>query len=93
MQIECDTFYFYPDNTYVSTSNWNNTFGVMQHDVKEYSRSIRILGTRKQIENALDAYCESSGLNLDECYKYENKERIKQYMQHYKNKALIINLL
>ena len=62
------------------------------NDIKEYSQSIRIFGTRKQIDKALDDYCDISGLNLDEVYDFEDKDKLKEYADQYKNKALIINL-
>jgi len=58
--------------------------------------SIRIFGTREQIEEALDTYIEMTGLNLDECYDYENEEMLKVYKKEYdklsNNKALITTI-
>ena len=92
MILECDTFYFYPNGEYKTTSEWNNRLDCYSHDIHEVSRAIRIFGTRPEIEDAFETYCKASGLNLDECYDFEDKEKLKEYKEHYKNKALIINL-
>ena len=92
MKLECDTFYFYPDGDYKTTSKWNSYFKCYEADIEQYSRSIRIFGTRKQIDDAFETYCEASGLNIDECYDFTDKDTLKEYAKCYKNKALIINL-
>ena len=92
MKLECDTFYFYPDGNYKTTSRWNEHLQCYESDLEQYSTAIRIFGTRKQIDKGLDDYCEKSGLNLDEAYDFEDKDKLKEYKKLYKNKALIINL-
>ena len=65
-------------------------------DLKKVEPSIRIFGTREQIEEALDTYIEMTGLNLDECFDYDNKEGLKAYKKEYdklsNNKALITTI-
>ena len=92
MKLECDTFYFYPSGLYTATRKRDSHLKCNDNDIKEYSQSIRIFGTRKQIDKALDDYCDISGLNLDEVYDFEDKDKLKEYTEQYKNKALIINL-
>ena len=92
MVLECDSFYFYPDGDYKTTSRFNEQFQCYESDIEQYSTAIRIFGTRKQIDKALDDYCEASGLNVDEVYKFKDKESLNRYAQVYKNKALIINI-
>ena len=92
MKLECDTFYFYPSGLYTATRKRDSHLKCNDNDIKEYSQSIRIFGTRKQIDKALDDYCDRSGLNLDEVYDFEDKDKLKEYAEQYKNKALIINL-
>tara|TARA_R110002020_G_scaffold388426_1_gene599082 strand:- start:41 stop:322 length:282 start_codon:yes stop_codon:yes gene_type:complete len=92
MKLECDTFYFYPDFEFISTHQWNHSLNCYTHDIQEISRAIRIFGTRKEIDDAFETYCEASGLNIDECYDFTDKDKLKEYAKHYKNKALIINL-
>tara|TARA_R100000963_G_C4557788_1_gene47921 strand:+ start:56 stop:418 length:363 start_codon:yes stop_codon:yes gene_type:complete len=120
MKLECDTFYFYPSGEFKTTSKWNAQFDCYECDLEQYSKSIRIFGTRAEIEDAFEKYCKASGLNVDESsnfkvepkgsYWYNNiknrfgeseairknkevEEKLKEYAKHYKNKALIINLI
>ena len=93
MKLECDSYYFYPDGDYKTTGKWNRQFNCYEADIEQYSKSIRIFGTRKQIDKALDDYCEKSGLNLDEAFDFTDKDRLKEYAKSYKDKALIINLI
>ena len=92
MKLECDTCYFYPNGNYTTTRKRDSHLKCNDNDIKEYSQSIRIFGTREQIDKALNDYCDISGLNLNEIYDFEDKDKLKEYAQHYKNKALIINL-
>jgi len=92
MKLECDTFYFYPNGSCETTSKWNSQFHCYEYDLEQYSKAIRIFGTREQINKGLDDYCKASGLNLDEGLDFEDKETLKRYKKHYKNKPLIINL-
>ena len=92
MKLECDTFYFYPNGEYQNFSQWDNRLDCYVDDIQEVSTAIRIFGTRKQIDDALDSYCNMSGLNLDEADDFEDEDKLKEYAEHYKNKALIINL-
>tara|TARA_R110002012_G_scaffold2733_1_gene12922 strand:- start:927 stop:1208 length:282 start_codon:yes stop_codon:yes gene_type:complete len=92
MKLECDSYYFYPNGEFKTSSEWNNRLDCYSHDIYEVSRAIRIFGTRKQIDKAFNDYCDASGLNVDEGYDFEDKDKLKEYAQLYKNKALIINL-
>ena len=93
MILECDSYYFYPNGEFKTTSKQNEEFSCYENDIQDYSQAIRIFGTRKQIDKALDDYCEVSGLNLDEGYDFEDKDKLKEYKKQYKNKALIINII
>jgi hypothetical protein len=93
MILECDTYYFYPNGEYKTTSKWNEEFRCYESDIQDYSQKIRIFGTRKQIDKAFNNYCEVSGLNIDEGYDFTDKDKLKEYKKQYKNKALIINLI
>lgn len=93
MRLECDTYDFYPDGDYKTTGKWNSNLNCFEADIEQYSKSIRIFGTRKQIDKALDDYCKKSGLNLDEAFNFTDKDRLKEYAKSYKDKALIINLI
>ena len=93
MILECDTYYFYPNGEYKTTSKWNEEFRCYESDIQDYSQKIRIFGTRKQIDKALNDYCDVSGLNLNEGFDFTDKDKLKEYKKQYKNKALIINLI
>lgn len=90
----CESFYFYNNGVYktiedLSPQGWFT-------DLKKVEPSIRIFGTREQIDEALDVYIEMTGLNLDEVYDYENKDMLKIYKERYSkmnnNKALITTI-
>ena len=93
MILECDTYYFYPNGEYKTTSKWNEEFRCYESDIQDYSQKIRIFGTRKQIDKAFNNYCEVSGLNVDEGFDFTDKDKLKEYKKQYKNKALIINII
>ena len=93
MNLECDTYYFYPNGEYKTNSKWNINLDCYDHDLKECSTAIRIFGTRKQIDKAFNDYCDDSGLNVDEGYDFKDKDKLKEYKKQYKNKALIINII
>lgn len=93
MKLECHSYYFYPNGIYTTTSKWNRQYGCYDTDVLDYSQKIRIFGTKKQISNALDHYCEVSKLNVDEGYDFDDKDILEKYTKLYKNKALIINII
>jgi len=91
----CEDYHFYNNGVFktiekLSPEGWFT-------DIKKVEPSIRIFGTRQQIDKALDNYIEMTGLNLDEVYDFKveekgsffyNKERneiIKNKLQEYKN--------
>ena len=47
MELECDTYYFYPSTEFKTTSKWNHQFDCYETDIQDYSQAIRILGTQK----------------------------------------------
>ena len=69
MELICEDFYFYNNGIYKTISNLcpDGFFA----DLKKVEPSIRIFGTREQIDKALDTYIELTGLNLDECYDFK----------------------
>tara|TARA_R100000655_G_scaffold59125_2_gene97577 strand:+ start:2072 stop:2353 length:282 start_codon:yes stop_codon:yes gene_type:complete len=91
MELICESFYFYNNGVYktiekLSPQGWFT-------DLAKVEPSIRIFGTRQQIDKALDDYIKMTGLNLDEVYDYTNEEKLKVYKEKYlkmnNNKALI----
>ena len=73
MELICEDFYFYNNGIYKTISNLcpDGFFA----DLKKVEPSIRIFGTRDQIDKALDTYIELTGLNLDECYDFKIEEK------------------
>tara|TARA_R100000655_G_scaffold25060_2_gene50868 strand:+ start:121 stop:417 length:297 start_codon:yes stop_codon:yes gene_type:complete len=93
MKLKCQTFEFYSNGEYRDVRVLDSNTATYGTDIKEISKVIRILGTQEQIDKALDDYCQVSGLNLDEAFNFTDKDKIKEYTKHYKNKGLIINLI
>tara|TARA_R100001443_G_C3344950_1_gene175367 strand:+ start:197 stop:484 length:288 start_codon:yes stop_codon:yes gene_type:complete len=95
MELICESFYFYNNGMFYKNFRSLSPQGSFA-DLKRVEPSIRIFGTREQIEEALDTYIEMTGLNLDECYDYENEEMLKVYKKEYdklsNNKALITTI-
>jgi len=94
MELICEDYYFYNNGVYrtidkLSPDGW---FA----DIKKVEPSIRIFGTRQQVDEAFETYEKLTGLNIDECYDYENEEKLKEYKERYdkltNNKALIITI-
>ena len=83
-------FYFYNNEETQLKGNFQEAYtGEYYTDLIEYSRAIRIFGTEKEIDAALDEYCENTGLNLDEGYNYkEEAEGSFWYESEAKNKEV-----
>jgi len=94
MELICESFYFYNNGVYKTIENCSPEGWFT--DLKRVEPSIKIFGTREQIDKALDDYIELTGLNLDEVYDYENEEMLKVYKEKYNkmnnNKALITTI-
>jgi hypothetical protein len=94
MELICESFYFYNNGVYKTIENYSPEGWFT--DLKRVEPSIKIFGTREQIDKALDDYIELTGLNLDEVYDYENEEMLKVYKEKYykmnNNKALITTI-
>ena len=94
MELICESFYFYNNGVYKTIENYSPDGWFT--DLKRVETSIKIFGTREQIDKALDDYIELTGLNLDEVYDYEDEEMLKVYKEKYdkmnNNKALITTI-
>ena len=101
MELICEDFHFYNNGVYktihkFSPEGWFS-------DLKKVEPSVRIYGTRGQVNEALDAYIAVTGLNLDECYDFKiekkgsffyDKDRnkiIKKKLSEYKDKYNKLN--
>tara|TARA_R110000744_G_scaffold30329_6_gene71878 strand:- start:10255 stop:10623 length:369 start_codon:yes stop_codon:yes gene_type:complete len=69
-KLKAVDFFFYTDGQYRNVSKWNSKLLTFDNDLKTDGAKIRIFGTEKQIDDALDKYCDKTGLNLDESYNY-----------------------
>ena len=69
MELICEDFHFYNNGVYKTISKLSPDGWFA--DLKKVEPSIRVFGTRKQIDEAVDTYVELTGLNLDECYSFE----------------------
>ena len=94
MKLICEDYHFYNNGVYktidkLSPEGWFT-------DLKKVEPSIRIFGTREQVDEAFETYVELTGLNVDDCYDYENEDKLKEYKERYdkltNNKALIITI-
>jgi len=84
MELICEDFHFYNNGTYKLISNLcsDGCFA----DLKRVEPSIRIFGTREQIEEAIDTYIEMTGLNLDECYDFKVEPKDSYWYNNLKNR-------
>ena len=90
----CEDFHFYNNGVYKTISKLSPDGWFT--DLEKVEPSIRIFGTRDQIDKALDTYIELTGLNLDECYDFEDQDKLKEYKEQYNklsnNAALITTI-
>ena len=63
--------FFYKSDGYSNVSKFNKTLFVIDNDLVGDERSIRIYGTKKQIDLAANEYSKKNGLMLDEVYNYK----------------------
>ena len=73
MELLAQDFYFYNNGVYTAISKLSPE-GWFK-DLKRVEPSIRIFGTKEQIDEALDTYIEMTGLNLDETFSYETEKK------------------
>ena len=76
----CEDFHFYNNGVYKTISNLspNGWFT----DLKKVEPSIRIFGTKEQIEEALDTYIELTGMNLDESHDFKPEPKGSYWYEH-----------
>ena len=86
MELICEDYYFYNNGMYKTISKlapegWFN-------DLNRVEPSIRIFGTRKQIDKALDTYIALTGLNLDECYEFKTEKKGSYFYDKERNNSI-----
>ena len=70
LNLICQDF-FYKEDSYSNVSKFNKTLFVMDNDLVGNEKSIRIYGTKEQIDLAGNEYSKKNSLMLDECYNYK----------------------
>ena len=75
MELKCEDYYFYPNGQYKTFSKWDSQLYCFDNDCHQISTAVRIFGTQKQIDAALDDICTLTGLNLDETFSYETEKK------------------
>ena len=70
LNLICQDF-FYKEDGYIEKSVFNKSLYAMDNDLVGNERSIRIYGTKEQIDLAEDEYGKHNGLMVDECYNYK----------------------
>jgi len=70
LSLICQDF-FYKEDGYANKSVFNKSLYSMDNDLVGDERSIRIYGTKEQIDLAGNEYQKSNGLMLDEVYNYK----------------------
>ena len=70
LNLICQDF-FYKSDDYATVSKFNKGLFVMDNDLVGDERSIRIYGTKEQIDLAANEYSKKNGLMLDEVYNYK----------------------
>ena len=86
MQLICESFYFYNNGVFKTIENYSPEGWFT--DIKKVEPSIRIFGTRDQIDEALDAYIEMTGLNLDEVYDFKVEKKGSYFYDEKANKII-----
>jgi hypothetical protein len=82
MKLECVSYYFYPNGVYETYA----PLGADYVDIKAVEPSVRIFGTKEQIDEAFNKYVQETGLALDEAYDFEIEDKLKEYEKIYKEK-------
>jgi|TARA_R110000744_G_scaffold211127_1_gene330239 hypothetical protein len=78
-KLICQDFYFHSDGQYRTVSKWNSKLLTFDNDLKTDGARLRIFGTKKQVDQALDEYIEETGLNLDECFDFKVEPKGSYY--------------
>ena len=86
MALICEDYHFYNNGVYKTISKLSPDGWFA--DLKKVEPSIRIFGTRKQIDEAIDTYVELTGLNLDECYTFEVEKKGSFFYNEERNKII-----
>ena len=84
MELICEDFHFYNNGVYKAISSLSKEGWFA--DLKKVEPSIRIFGTKEQINEALDTYIELTGMNVDECYDYKVEPKGSYWYENFKSR-------
>tara|TARA_R100001463_G_scaffold14501_3_gene38098 strand:- start:12078 stop:12443 length:366 start_codon:yes stop_codon:yes gene_type:complete len=84
MELICQDYHFYNNGVFKTISELSPEGWFT--DLKKVEPSIRIFGTQEQIDEALNAYIEITGLNLDECYDFKVEPKGSYWYEHRKRR-------
>jgi len=90
-KLQAQDFHFYPNGEFKTVRMQDSFTNNYYTDLEETSRSIRIFGTEKQIDNALEDYIKETGLALDESYNFKVEPKGSYWYDIYGSKADEIN--
>ena len=84
MELICEDYHFYNNGVYktISKLSPNGWFA----DIEKVEPSIRIFGTREQIDEAFGTYVKMTDLNLDECYSFKVEKKGSFFYNEKRNK-------
>ena len=82
----CESFYFYNNGVFktiedLSPQGWFT-------DIKKVEPSIRIFGTKTQIDKTLKDYIAMTGMNLDEMFDFKLESKGSYFYNEETNKAI-----
>ena len=84
MELICEDFHFYNNGIYKTISKLSPDGWFT--DLEKVEPSIRIFGTREQIDEAVDVYIQITGLNLNECFDYQVDLKGSYWYEHRKRR-------
>jgi hypothetical protein len=71
MELLAQDFHFKNSSIYGNVLKQDPSTNVYYTDLEQQELSIRVFGTQKQIDDAVDEYMNGTSLMLDECYNYK----------------------
>jgi hypothetical protein len=86
MELMCVTCYFYNNGIYKTISELSPQGWFT--DIKKVEPSIRIFGTKTQIDKTLKDYIAMTGMNLDEMFDFKLESKRSYFYNEETNKAI-----
>ena len=86
MELICEDYHFYNNGVYKTIQKYSPEGWFS--DIKKVEPSIRMFGTRNQLDKGLDIYIALTGLNLDECYDFKVEKKGSFFYDKEQNKII-----